>query len=133
MAARLYPLPFILATYSNDWGGGENGFSAVLLFTSMIDKIIEAIRNPWVIFGFAAQFVFFLRFAVQWWVSEKKKESVIPVSFWYLSIVGTLMILVYSIKRQDIVFIAASCLNSLIYVRNLVLIHKKANNNSSQV
>jgi len=91
----------------------------------MVAKILEALMNPWVLFGFAAQFVFFLRFAVQWWVSEKKKESVIPVSFWYLSIVGTLMILIYSIKRQDIVFIAASCLNSLIYVRNLVLIHRK--------
>ncbi len=90
----------------------------------MLDRLIELL-DPWVIFGFSAQFVFFLRFAVQWWVSEKKKESVIPVSFWYLSIVGTLMILVYSIKRRDIVFIAASCLNSLIYIRNLILIFRK--------
>ena len=88
----------------------------------MIESIL-ALLNPWVLFGFAAQFIFFLRFAVQWWVSEKKKQSVIPVSFWYLSIVGTLMILVYSIQRKDIVFITASCLNSLIYVRNLILIH----------
>ncbi|OGC45250.1 hypothetical protein A2V49_01460 [candidate division WWE3 bacterium RBG_19FT_COMBO_34_6] len=90
----------------------------------MVEKIMELL-NPWVIFGFAAQFIFFLRFAVQWWVSEKKKESVIPVSFWYLSLVGTLMILVYSIKRQDIVFTTASCLNALIYIRNLMLINKK--------
>jgi hypothetical protein len=41
----------------------------------MIQKAIEVLSNPWVLFGFAAQFVFFLRFAVQWWVSEKKKES----------------------------------------------------------
>lgn len=88
----------------------------------MVQEIL-ALLNPWVLFGFAAQFVFFLRFAVQWWISEKKKQSVIPVSFWYLSIVGTLMILVYSIQRKDIVFIAASCLNSLIYIRNLILIH----------
>jgi len=88
----------------------------------MIENVL-ALLNPWVLFGFAAQFVFFLRFAVQWWVSEKKKQSVIPVSFWYLSIVGTLMILVYSIQRKDVVFIAASCLNSLIYIRNLILIH----------
>lgn len=92
----------------------------------MIESVL-ALLNPWVLFGFAAQFVFFLRFAVQWWVSEKKKQSVIPVSFWYLSIVGTLMILVYSIQRKDIVFIAASCLNSLIYVRNLILIHNNKN------
>jgi lipid-A-disaccharide synthase-like uncharacterized protein len=87
----------------------------------MVNKLLELL-NPWVLFGFAAQFVFFLRFAVQWWVSEKKKQSVIPVSFWYLSLVGTFMILIYSLRQKDIVFIAASLLNSLIYIRNLVLI-----------
>jgi lipid-A-disaccharide synthase-like uncharacterized protein len=92
----------------------------------MIVKFFE-IFNPWVLFGFAAQFVFFLRFAVQWWVSEKKKQSVIPISFWYLSLVGTFMILIYSIQRKDIVFIAASLLNSLIYIRNLVLINRQKN------
>ena len=98
----------------------------------MIEKFFE-IFNPWVLFGFAAQFVFFLRFAVQWWVSEKKKESVIPISFWYLSLVGTFMILIYSIQRKDIVFIAASCLNSLIYIRNLVLIRNKAKEETDTV
>jgi len=92
----------------------------------MVDKIL-AVLNPWVLFGFAAQFVFFLRFAVQWWVSEKKKQSVIPVSFWYLSIAGTTMILIYSIQRKDIVFTTASCLNALIYIRNLILIHNNKN------
>lgn len=94
------------------------------MIISMIDQIL-ALLDLWVLFGFAAQFIFFLRFAVQWWVSEKKKQSVIPVSFWYLSLVGTLMILIYSIHRKDIVFIAASCLNSLIYIRNLMLIKNK--------
>ena len=87
----------------------------------MVNKLLELL-NPWVLFGFAAQFVFFLRFAVQWWVSEKKKQSVIPISFWYLSLVGTFMILIYSLRQKDIVFIAASLLNSLIYIRNLILI-----------
>lgn len=95
---------------------------------TVVENILTLL-NPWVLFGFAAQFIFFLRFAVQWWVSEKKKQSVIPVSFWYLSIVGTLMILVYSIQRKDIVFITASCLNSLIYIRNLVLIHNNKDKN----
>lgn len=89
--------------------------------------------NLWVLFGFAAQFIFFLRFAVQWWVSEKKKQSIIPVSFWYLSIVGTLMILVYSIHRKDIVFTTASCLNSLIYIRNLILIRNNKNKTRQDV
>lgn len=102
----------------------------------MIDQIIALIQpfiNPWIIFGFAAQFVFFMRFVVQWWVSEKKKESVVPVAFWYLSLVGTFMILAYSIRQKDIVFTIASMLNSLIYIRNLVLIRKKKKAEASQV
>jgi len=94
----------------------------------MIEQLIAILQpflNPWIIFGFAAQFVFFMRFVVQWWVSEKKKESVVPVAFWYLSLVGTAMILVYSIRQKDIVFTTASVLNSLIYIRNLALIRSK--------
>jgi len=93
-----------------------------------MNELLKALTDPWVIFGFAAQFVFFLRFVVQWWESEKKKQSIIPIQFWYLSLVGTLMILVYSLRQKDIVFTTASVLNSLIYVRNLMLIHsnKKA-------
>jgi lipid-A-disaccharide synthase-like uncharacterized protein len=94
----------------------------------MIDQILKIIQpflNPWILFGFAAQFVFFMRFVVQWWVSEKKKESVVPVEFWYLSLVGTFMILIYSIRQKDIVFTTASLLNSLIYIRNLALIRAK--------
>ncbi len=80
--------------------------------------------DVWVIFGFLAQFVFFLRFAVQWWASEKEKKSVVPLSFWYLSIVGSVMILVYAIRREDIVFITAQFLALIIYIRNIML-HKQ--------
>ncbi len=79
----------------------------------------------WMCFGFAAQMVFFLRFLVQWIVSERKRESVIPVSFWYLSICGSLGLLLYSLHRRDPVFIAGNSLGLLIYVRNLCLIHRK--------
>ncbi len=81
--------------------------------------------DAWVVFGFLAQFVFFLRFAVQWWVSEKEKKSVVPMSFWYLSIVGSVMILIYAIKREDIVFITAQFLALFIYVRNIMLRKKQ--------
>lgn len=81
--------------------------------------------DAWVVFGFLAQFVFFLRFAVQWWASEKEKKSVIPVSFWYLSIAGSVMILIYAVKRQDIVFTTAQFLALFIYARNIML-HKKS-------
>ena len=90
-----------------------------------LQQLIQKFLDPWILFGFAAQFVFFLRFVVQWWESEKKKQSIIPVAFWYLSIAGSLMILVYSIRQQDIVFTTASVLNTLIYIRNLMLIYSK--------
>ena len=77
--------------------------------------------DSWVVFGFAAQFVFFLRFFVQWIHSERQKRSVIPMSFWYLSIVGSIMILIYAIERRDPVFIAGQALALVIYFRNIVL------------
>jgi lipid-A-disaccharide synthase-like uncharacterized protein len=80
--------------------------------------------DPWIIFGFFAQFIFFLRFVVQWWASEKEKKSVIPMSFWYLSIIGSVLILVYAIRQRDIVFITAQALALIIYFRNIVLRRK---------
>ncbi|MFZ1075313.1 MAG: lipid-A-disaccharide synthase N-terminal domain-containing protein [Minisyncoccia bacterium] len=73
----------------------------------------------WLFIGFLGQGIFFLRFIVQWWMSEKEKKVVIPKSFWYLSIAGTIVILVYSIHIHDIVFITAQVLSLFIYVRNM--------------
>lgn len=82
--------------------------------------------DAWTAFGFLAQFIFFLRFFFQWLVSEKQKKSVVPMSFWYLSIIGSILILIYAIKREDIVFIAGQFLALFIYVRNIIL-RKKSN------
>jgi len=79
----------------------------------------------WYVVGFAGQFVFMLRFVVQWIASERKKQSVVPVAFWYLSLVGSLITLVYAFYRRDPVFTAAFCLNIFIYLRNLYFIHGK--------
>ncbi len=81
--------------------------------------------NYWIILGLFAQLLFFLRFFVQWIVSERKKESIIPVSFWYFSIAGSLLLLIYSIYRKDIVFILGQSVGSVIYMRNLILIHRR--------
>ncbi|MDP3726740.1 MAG: lipid-A-disaccharide synthase N-terminal domain-containing protein [bacterium] len=75
----------------------------------------------WVLFGFLAQFVFFLRFIVQWFHSEKQKKSVIPMSFWYLSVIGSIMILIYALKRGDPVFIFGQFFAMIIYIRNIIL------------
>lgn len=85
----------------------------------------ESIPLFWLILGFAGQMVFAARFLVQWIVSEKVKMSIIPVAFWYLSIVGSLVSLVYAFLRRDPVFILAYLFNSVIYVRNLVLLARR--------
>ena len=78
----------------------------------------------WLIVGLTGQAFFSARFLVQWIVSEIKKESIVPVSFWFLSIGGSLVLLTYSIYRQDPVFILGQSVGILIYTRNLVLIRR---------
>jgi lipid-A-disaccharide synthase-like uncharacterized protein len=78
--------------------------------------------NWWVVLGFAAQAMFFMRFAVQWFASERVGRSVVPTSFWVFSIVGGLLLLIYAIQRRDPVFIAGQGLGLFIYVRNLQFI-----------
>lgn len=93
---------------------------------SLTDRVIEALATPWVVFGFAAQVVFGLRFIVQWIASERRRRSHVPVVFWYLSICGGLMLLTYAIQRRDPVFIAGQSLGVFIYLRNLILIYRRA-------
>ncbi len=76
-------------------------------------------------FGFIAQALFTARFVVQWIASERRKESIVPMSFWYFSIVGGTMLLIYAIMRQDPVFIMGQSLGSVIYLRNIYFIKKK--------
>lgn len=79
----------------------------------------------WVLFGFLGQFVFFLRFVLQWICSEREGKSIVPVGFWYLSIFGAMMIFIYAFYRKDPVFLAGQGIAMLIYVRNLMLIRKQ--------
>lgn len=78
----------------------------------------------WFGLGFVAQLLFSARFVVQWVASERRKRSYFPMAFWYLSLSGSALLLVYSVWRQDPVFILGQSFNSLIYVRNLMLIFR---------
>ena len=84
-------------------------------------------RNPdyWVIFGMLGQLIFGLRFIIQWICSERRKESYVPLVFWYLSLVGGIILLVYAISRRDPVFIVGQGSGLLVYVRNLMLIRQQ--------
>ena len=81
--------------------------------------------TQWVIIGFIGQALFGARFIIQWIVSEKRGESTIPLAFWYCSIGGSIVLLIYAIHREDPVFIVGQSLGSIIYIRNLILIDKK--------
>jgi len=81
--------------------------------------------NLWVVVGFLGQLFFFSRFVVQWIAAERRGESVIPTAFWYLSISGGLILLVYSIHLKDPVFITGQSVGAFVYIRNLMLIHRK--------
>ena len=74
--------------------------------------------------GYLGHALFFTRFFIQWIVSEKKKESVVPISFWFCSVVGSLLALYYSIHIQDPVFIVGMSISFLIAIRNLMLIYQ---------
>ncbi|HEX2952596.1 MAG TPA: lipid-A-disaccharide synthase N-terminal domain-containing protein [Bacillota bacterium] len=79
----------------------------------------------WVAIGFIGQLVFGARFYVQWLASERAKKSIVPVSFWYLSIVGSFTLLAYAIYRMDPVFIIGQLFGTSIYFRNIALLKKE--------
>ena len=78
----------------------------------------------WIGIGFLGQGLFFGRWVVQWIASERTAESRVPISFWYMSLIGGLITLTYAIYRMDPVFIAGQSVGAVVYIRNLVLIHR---------
>ena len=90
-------------------------------------------KESWLLaLGFAGQAMFAGRFGAQWWASERLGQSVVPRSFWVLSVAGGLLMLGYAVLRRDPVFILGQAGGLLIYVRNLVLIQRAAQAGSSQ-
>jgi len=81
------------------------------------------------VLGFTAQILFSARFLVQWIASERAKKSVIPISFWFLSLIGGGLLLIYSIGRKDPVFILGQSVGVFIYSRNLYFIYKEKHQN----
>jgi lipid-A-disaccharide synthase-like uncharacterized protein len=85
---------------------------------------VAPISATWLAVGFAGQAFFTARFAVQWAVSEKKRDSVVPVAFWWLSLLGGTTLLSYAVHRRDPVIIVGQAMGLFIYVRNLMLVSK---------
>ncbi len=78
----------------------------------------------WLAVGFVAQALFAARFLVQWIVSERRRQSVVPLSFWFLSLAGGCGLLMYSLYRRDAVFVIGQAAGILVYARNLWLIRR---------
>jgi len=98
-----------------------------LIAITWIGKEYRFLGLDWsylVILGLIGNLTFSMRFLVQWIASERRGESVIPVSFWYWSIGGSVIMCLYFIFKRDPVGILAYLPNSLIYIRNLMLIRK---------
>jgi len=90
--------------------GGSSGFSA---------------ETFWLIFGTAGLCIFYGRFYVQWLVSERRGESVIPIAFWYMSGVGSIMQFIYAVYLISPGAAFGYCFNIVIYTRNLVHIWRE--------
>lgn len=79
----------------------------------------------WLVIGFTGNAIFFSRFLVQWIASERAGRSYVPIVFWWLSIAGSVVLLLYALHRRDPVFTLAYLPNSVVYVRNLMLIRRE--------
>ena len=106
-------------------------------FSYFFWHIVEATQNyfnamsgqdlMWLVVGLLGQMLFMMRFIVQWLHSERHKKSIIPVSFWYFSLIGGLTVLAYGIHKAEPVIILGQIPGTFVYARNLILIsrHRK--------
>lgn len=89
-----------------------------------LKQVMDVLASPMGMLGLLGQILFFSRFLVQWVASEKKGRSTIPLSFWYFSIGGGFLLLVYAIWRRDPVITLGQLVGLFVYVRNLTLIRR---------
>jgi lipid-A-disaccharide synthase-like uncharacterized protein len=88
-------------------------------------KFLGVDWSVWKIVGWLGNAIFFSRFFVQWYATEKKKQVVVPALFWWLSIAGSLVLLAYAVfYKRDSVFIFAYAFTWIPYIRNLIIHHR---------
>ena len=116
----------MIATLSAYIEAGSTSLANALLFILpfLPESLAEKPEQIMVVVGFAGQGLFAMRFILQWLTSEGQGRSVIPLAFWYFSIGGGSVLLLYAIWRQDPVIICGQGLGLFIYFRNLYFIHQ---------
>lgn len=87
-------------------------------------KLLGIEWSVWKVVGWVGNATFFSRFFVQWYATEKKKQVVVPTAFWWLSLTGSLLLLIYALRQKDSVFIFAYLFTWIPYIRNLMIQHK---------
>jgi lipid-A-disaccharide synthase-like uncharacterized protein len=102
------------------------------MLAEFIDRLADNL-SLWAIIGFAGQAVFASRFIVQWIHSERVRRSEIPLAFWYISLAGGVVLLVYAVHRADPVFIIGQVTGLFVYARNLHLIYRERRHAAAQV
>jgi len=108
----LYLFPFIILYISYN----NQVYDRVLLFQN------DDIPFWLLMLGIVAQVIFTLRFVYQWFYSEKRKESSLPMGFWLLSLIGSILILSYALLRRDPVLLVGHVLGSFLYIRNIIIL-----------
>lgn len=91
------------------------------------DKLFGVEWSVWKIVGWLGNVVFFSRFFFQWYATEKKKRVVVPSAFWWLSLAGSVLLLIYSLHKRDSVFIFAYAFTWIPYIRNLIIHYRHKN------
>lgn len=79
------------------------------------------------LFGTAGQMVFKFRFIYQWFYSYRKKESLLPLTFWVIAVIGSIMIITYGIIRHDWVLIIGQ-FGIIASIRNIMISLKSRKN-----
>ena len=109
----LFPVIIVIFGYNN------GRYDILSLFEN------KAIPSWLLTLGIIAQLTFTLRFVYQWITSEKNKKSQLPVGFWRMSIIGAVLILSYSIIREDPVLFIGHSAGLVIYIRNIFIWKKR--------
>ncbi len=100
----------------------------------LLDKMLEKMQDNWFLFvGLPAQAAFTGRFVIQLIASERAGKSVVPLAFWYFSLVGSLGLAAYFIfGRYEPLGALGTLIPSGIYVRNLMLIYRHRRHEAEQ-
>lgn len=82
-------------------------------------KFLGITWSAWKVLGWTGNIVFFSRFIIQWIATERERKVVVPLAFWYCSLLGSMILLIYAIHQRDSVFIGAYIFTWIPYGRNL--------------